>query len=223
MHAVFDAFSCSDLTHTAANDVTKQKDLSMFHRHLLNRLDHGSVEEEEGKSEITTRSEKRRVSEEAEGSSQRERERERDRSESDEHNKKQRERRISGEERLRHRSGGSVSAGEEKEEQEIPWTIEKEGVSENMEEERESKEKLENEREEEGEEEKEEGVGEVDRQKGEEEAPKLPSELTQEDKEERRKVAATKRTDSEAQLSAKERYLARKRARTTAPVVVKDD
>ena len=190
----------------------------MFHRHLLNRLDHGSVEEEERKAENTT-TEKRRVSEEGGGNSRRERERERDRSESDEHDKKQRERRKPGEERLRHRSGGSVSAGEDNERQDVPWTIETEGVGENMEEEHESKEKLENEREVEGEE----GVGEVDRQKGEVEAPKLPSELTQEDKEERRKVAATKRTDSEAQLSAKERYLARKRARTTAPVVVKDD
>ena len=57
----------------------------------------------------------------------------------------------------------------------------------------------------------------------EEEAPKLPSELSQEDREERRKMAAAKRTDSQAQLSAKERYLARKRARTSAPVITKDD
>jgi hypothetical protein len=57
----------------------------------------------------------------------------------------------------------------------------------------------------------------------EDEALKLPSELTQEDREERRKVAAAKRTDSQAQLSAKERYLARKRARTSAPVITKDE
>ena len=200
-------------TCTAANDVTKQTDLSKFHRHLLGRLDRGAVKEEEPQAEKPTDS-RRRASGEKESSSHRERER---RSEGDNNHERQRERRRSGEERdrrrSRHRSGGSVSEEERK-----PWTADNEGDNQNVQREQEETEVDEKE----GEEEKVE-EGEQERVEGEASAPKLPSEMTQEDKEERRKVAAAKRTDSQAQLSAKERYLARKRARTTAPVLAKDD
>lgn len=43
------------------------------------------------------------------------------------------------------------------------------------------------------------------------------------DKEARRKVAATKRANEETVSSAKERYLARKRAKVTAPIISEDD
>ena len=49
---------------------------------------------------------------------------------------------------------------------------------------------------------------------------KLP---TKEDLEEKRRVVAAKRTNTEAMESAKERYLARKRAKLSIPVVVQDD
>lgn len=205
---------------TAANDVTRQKDLSKFHRHLLNRLDRGTAEEEPGPAQPTES--QRRVSREKDGSSYQGREKERKRrSESDDRDR-QRERRRSGEEterrRSRHRSGGSVS--EEERKTTAPKTVDNEGDREKVQ----QPEQEETERGEDGEEEKLE-EHEVQNIEEEEEAlaPKLPSELTQEDKEERRKAAAIKRTDSQAQLSAKERYLARKRARTSAPIVAKDD
>ena len=203
---------------TAANDVTRQKDLSKFHRHLLNRLDHGTVEEEHGPVQPTES--QRRSSREKDGSSYQGREKERERRSQSDH-ERQRERRRSGEERerrrSRHRSGGSVS--EEERNAAAQWTVDYEG-------DREKVRQPEQEEAERGEDEEEEKVEEQKLNIEEEEealAPKLPSELTQEDKEERRKAAAAKRTDSQAQLSAKERYLARKRARTSAPKVVKDD
>lgn len=206
----------SDYVHAAANDVTREKDLSKFHRHLLNRLDTGAVEEgkeEERRSSQSTEAQRRRISEEKGGSSQRERERSHRRSESDGGYEEQRERRRSGEERRRssHRSRDSVSEEENK-----PATsLTGDGDSKELEQEEAEGD--------EGRAAEGETVGEGYEQSVSAEVPKLPSELTQEDKEERRKAAAAKRTDSEAQLSAKERYLARKRARTSAPIVAKDD
>lgn len=43
------------------------------------------------------------------------------------------------------------------------------------------------------------------------------------DKEVRRRVAATKRANDETLSSAKERYMARKRAKVTAPIISEDD
>lgn len=203
------------------NDVTRQKDLSKFHRHLLNRLDRGTVEDELGPVQPTESH--RRLSRESDGSSYQGREKGRERRNESDH-ERQRERRRSGEERerrrSRHRSGGSVS--EEERNPAAHWTVDYEGGGEKVQ-------QPEQEEAERNEDEEEDKVEEHEQQKfnveEEEEAlaPKLPSELTQEDKEERRKAAAVKRTDSQAQLSAKERYLARKRARTSAPIVTKDD
>ena len=201
---------------TAANDVTKQKDLSKFHRHLLNRLDHGAVEEKPRKEE--TSESQRRISGERSSHSERERERERDkerRRRRSENEDDQRERRRSGEERRRSRNYSDRS--NEEENPAIPKTIENENDEQQAQEEKAETDRIEEERGEERAVESEQSSFVA------EEALKLPSELTQEDKEEKRKVAATKRTDSQAQLSAKERYLARKRARTSAPVITKDD
>ena len=201
---------------TAANDVTKQKDLSKFHRHLLNRLDHGAVEEKPRKEE--TSESRRRISGETSSHNERERERERDkerRRQRSENEDGQRERRRSGEERRRSRNYSDRS--NEEENPAIPKTIENKNDEQQAQEEKAETDRIE-------EESGEERVVENEQSSFvEEEALKLPSELTQEDKEEKRKVAAAKRTDSQAQLSAKERYLARKRARTSAPVITKDD
>ena len=207
--------------HAAANDVTKQKDLSKFHRHLLNRLDRGAVEEKPREEEPTMS--QRRTSGEKSSHSERERERERRdrrdsdrrRSEGEDGHERQREQRRSGKERRRSRHHSDRS--NEGENPAIPRTIESENGEQQAQREKAETDRVEEEREEKRVE------GGEQTSFVEEEAPKLPSELTQEDREERRKVAAAKRTDSQAQLSAKERYLARKRARTSAPVITKDD
>lgn len=201
--------------------MTKQKDLSRFHRHLLNRLDRGAEEEKPREKEPTT-SQRRTSGERSSSHSERERERERRerdrdrrRSESGEDGR-QRERRRSGEERRRSRHHSDRS--NEGENPIIPQVVENKNGEQQVQEEKTEIEQIEEER---GEERME--GGEEQTSFVEDEGLKMPSELTQEDKEERRKVAAAKRTDSQAQLSAKERYLARKRARTSAPVVTKDD
>ena len=199
--------------------MTKQKDLSKFHRHLLNRLDHGAAEEtprERKSTELRRRSSER----ERERSSHSEMERERDRngerrqqrSESEDDREKQgRERRRSGEERRRSRHHSDKS------DKEVPLATTKTIESKDGEHQGQEAAATRIEETEEGME-KGSRLSDVG-----ENGPKLPSELTKEDREERRKAAATKRTDSQAQLSAKEKYLARKRARTSAPVINKDD
>ena len=211
------------IVSAAANDVTKQKDLSRFHRHLLNRLDCGAEEEKPREEEPTT-SQRRTLGERSSNHSERERERERrerdrDRRRSESgsgEGERQRERRRSGEERRRSRHHSDRS--NEGENPIIPQVVENKNGEQQVQEEMAETERIEKERGEERMEGGEEQTSFVD-----DEGLKLPSELTQEDKEERRKVAAAKRTDSQAQLSAKERYLARKRARTSAPVITKDD
>ena len=157
---------CLSLCLTEANDITKQKDLSRFYRHLLDQQDGtaaATADEEKAKSSLPLESGRRQSSESKEG-----------------------------EERRRVKAEGLETAGVD-----TKRTPEKEPSPQETE------------------------------SSAIEPQPSPPSQDLSEvqgavsttaeqqemDSEERRRIASAKRTDSQAFMSAKERYMARKRAK----------
>ena len=171
---------CLSLCLTEANDITKQKDLSRFYRHLLHQQDGTAVttaDEKKAKSSLPLESGRRRSSESKEREEREEREEGEEREEREERRVK-----VEGQETA------AVDAKRTPEEEPSPQEMESLAIEPQPGPPSQSLSEVQS------------GVsGTVEQQEM--------------DSEERRRIASAKRTDSQAFMSAKERYMARKRAK----------
>ena len=169
---------------TEANDVTKQKDLTRFHKHLFDRITSGPSgsdasekdKEKPSPSKSPDKTNARRYSRESDQSDRRDRPAHGETSSRERERPRDRERRHSSPRRRSRTESGS---------QDHPPVHERT-----------------------------ESVSSMDSVKSPTDETARQKEI---EKEERRKVASAKRTDEEAQLSARERYLARKKMKLSGP------